>query len=274
MTTFGKRGQNLLKTTLCTFLTALLLSVGTLTSAEEQLPDYAREKKWADEILPGLVVGDPVYLKTASGVKFLSLYTEPANAKAAVLLVHGRGWHPDYEVVGPIRQGLPDYGYATLSIQAVVLSPAAKFTHYEPLFPDCVERIKAAVEFLEAKGYKKIALVGHSLGSRMVNEYLWRYEENPHLFAWVSIGIVHGTYDKIPHIPVPVLDVYADNDFNFVLWFAEDRRKEIKGVKSKGSRQVMIPNAEHFFVGREKELVATVRGFLDETLALKQAARD
>lgn len=252
---------------------ALLLCVAAVGWGEEQQPDFAREKKWAEEILPGLVVGDPVYLKDASGVKFLSLLTEPVDPKAAVVLVHGRGWHPDYEVVGPLRTGLAEAGYTTLSIQAVVLSPAAKFTHYEPLFPECVARIKAAVEFLEKKGYKRIALVGHSLGSRMVNEYLWRYEENPHLFAWVSIGIVHGTYDKVPHIPVPVLDLYADNDFNFVLWFAEDRKKEITGVKPKGSKQIMIPNAEHFFVGREKALIEAARGFLDDSLALKQAAK-
>jgi len=30
-------------------------------------PDYAREKKWADEVVPGLVVGDPVYLETPRG---------------------------------------------------------------------------------------------------------------------------------------------------------------------------------------------------------------
>ncbi len=251
----------------------LIFALGWPSLAEEQLPDYAREKKWADEILPSVVVGEPTYLTTQSGVKFLSLYTEGHHAKAAAVLVHGRGWHPDYEVVGPVRQGLPEHGYTTLSIQAVVLSPAAKFTHYEPLFPECVERIKAAVEFLEKKGYQKIALIGHSLGSRMVNEYLWRYEDNPHLFAWVSVGIVHGTYDKIPHIPVPVLDLMGDNDFNFVMWFAEDRKREIAQIKARGSKQIIAPKTEHFFVGKEKELVGYVQGFLDEALALRQAAK-
>jgi hypothetical protein len=71
--------------------------------AEDTPPDYAREKKWADEILPNVVVGDAVYLTTKSGIKFLSLLTEAKDAKAAVVLVHGRGWHPDYEVVGPLR---------------------------------------------------------------------------------------------------------------------------------------------------------------------------
>ena len=37
--------------------------------------DYAREKKWADEVVPGVVVGDPVYLEQADGHKFLTIYT-------------------------------------------------------------------------------------------------------------------------------------------------------------------------------------------------------
>ena len=239
--------------------------------AEDTPPDYAREKKWADEILPNVVVGDPVYLNTKSGIKFLSLFTEAKDAKAAVVLVHGRGWHPDYEVVGPLRQALPDYGYTTLSIQQVVLSPAAKFNHYEPLFPEAVERIYAAVEYLQKKGYKRIALVGHSLGSRMVNEYLWRDEFNPALFAWASIGIVHGTYDKPVHIPVPVLDLYTEKDYNVVLWYIDERMKELGNVKVKGSKQIMEPGAEHFFEGHEKQLIQYVRKFFDETLAAKTA---
>jgi hypothetical protein len=251
----------------------ILLCFAIPTFAEDTPPDYAREKKWADEILPNVVVGDPVYLKTKSGIKFLSLLTEAPNAKAAVLLVHGRGWHPDYEVVGPLRSALPDHGYTTLSIQQVVLSPAAKFTHYEPLFPEAVERIYAGMKFLQDKGYKRIALVGHSLGARMVNEYLWRDEFNPTLFAWAAIGILHGTYDKPLHIPVPVLDLYAEKDYNVVMWYVDERVKELQLVKAKGSRQVMEPGSEHFFEGHEKQLVGHVLKFFDETLAAKTAQK-
>ena len=45
---------------------ALLLLASQLTFASA---DYAREKKWADEITPGIVVGDPVYLELRQGHK-------------------------------------------------------------------------------------------------------------------------------------------------------------------------------------------------------------
>jgi hypothetical protein len=41
---------------------------------------YIWEKKWADEITPGIVVGDPAYLEGRAGHQFLTIYTEVANA--------------------------------------------------------------------------------------------------------------------------------------------------------------------------------------------------
>ena len=49
-------------------------------------PDYAREKRWAEEITPGLVVGDAVYLTQKSGHKFLAIYAGTSQARAAVIL--------------------------------------------------------------------------------------------------------------------------------------------------------------------------------------------
>ena len=58
--------------------------------------DYVREKKWADEITPGIVVGDPVYLEGRAGHRFLTIYTEAHNAKAGLVIVHD---DPDQDAV-------------------------------------------------------------------------------------------------------------------------------------------------------------------------------
>ena len=70
------------------WLMSLLLVVSIPAFA---VSDYAREKKWADEITPGIVVGDPVYLEQANGHKFLGIYTEVAGAKTGLIVVHGIG---------------------------------------------------------------------------------------------------------------------------------------------------------------------------------------
>src|ERR1017187_3106866 len=148
--------------------------------------DYAREKRWADEITPGLVVGDAVYLAQKSGHKFLAIYTEAAQPRAAVITVHGLGVHPDWALIGALRSGLADQGYATLSVQMPVLAATAQAEEYLPLFPEAAERLQAAVAFLKSKGHRKIALAAHSMGSRMSNFFLTGTPDNG-IDVWVSV---------------------------------------------------------------------------------------
>ena len=37
-------------------------------------PDYAREDRWADEIVPAIVVGEAVYLATPARSRVLAIY--------------------------------------------------------------------------------------------------------------------------------------------------------------------------------------------------------
>jgi pimeloyl-ACP methyl ester carboxylesterase len=221
--------------------------------------DYAREKKWADEVLPGLVVGDPVYLQTPRGHhKFLSLFTPSDTGKAAIV-VHGLGIHPDWGMVGTLRTELADRGFATLSIQMPILAADAKSEDYLPTFPEAAERIAEAVEFLKAKGYKQIAIVSHSMGSRMSREYM-AGKPDPAVKSWASLGISVGDYKTLK---LPVLDLYGDNDLPPVLANAAQRKRSLTAGDS---RQVMIARADHFFTGREAEMVAAVADFLNATL--------
>ena len=87
--------------------------------------DYAREQRWADEIVPAIVVGDALRLELKSGRKVLAIYTPAPKAMAGVVVVHGLGVNPDWGLIGTLRSRLPDYGYATLSVQMPVLAAGA-----------------------------------------------------------------------------------------------------------------------------------------------------
>ena len=102
--------------------------------------DYAREKRWADEITPGLVVGDAVQLDAKSAQVHGHLYAGAA-AGPAVIVVHGLGVHPDWTLVNALRSRLADHGYATLSMQMPVLAATAKAEEYPPVFPEAAERL-------------------------------------------------------------------------------------------------------------------------------------
>jgi len=223
--------------------------------------DYAREKKWADEITPGLVVGDPVYLEGRAGHKFLTIYTEAPNAQAGLVIVHGIGVHPDHALIGTLRVALADHGYTTLSVQMPVLAGEARPEEYPPTFGEAGERLKVAVGFLQAKGYKKIAIVSHSMGSRMTHAYLTS-APRASVNAWVCIGL--GGEEDFRHMTLPVLDLYGEDDFPAVLQGAQRRAASIQTLQR--SQQIMAPQADHFFTNQQAELVGYVRDFLDKAL--------
>ncbi len=237
---------------------AALLSMSVLATAG--IADYAREKKWADEVVPGLVVGDPVYLQTPRGHHtFLALFTPVAGADRAAIVVHGLGIHPDWGMVGTLRTELADRGFATLSIQMPILAADAQGEAYPPTFPEAAERIAEAVEFLKARGYKNLAIVSHSMGSRMSLVYV-SGKPDPAVKSWASLGISVGDYKAVK---LPVLDLYGDNDLPPVLANAGTRKQSFAAA---GSRQVTIGRADHFFTGREGEMVEAVADFLNATL--------
>ena len=91
-------------------------------SACAQSPDHAREKRWAAEVTPGLVVGDAITLTQADGHRFLALHTANASARAGVVVVHGMGVHPDWNLIGVLRTGLAEGGYATLDRKSTRLN--------------------------------------------------------------------------------------------------------------------------------------------------------
>ena len=223
--------------------------------------DYVREKKWADEITPGIVVGDPVYLEEKAGHKFLTIYTAAPNAQAGLVIVHGIGVHPDWGLINTLRSALVDHGYTTLSVQMPVLAAEANPEDYRSTFDEAAERLKIAMDFLQAKGYKKIAIVSHSMGSRMTHAYLTREPSAP-IRAWVCIGL--GGEDDFRHMTLPVLDLYGENDLPAVLQGAQKRAASIKDLPR--SQQVMAPQTDHFFNNQQTELVRYVRDFLDKAL--------
>lgn len=237
------------------------------TLALAQTPDLAREKRWADEITSAILVGDAVYLAQDSGHKFLTIHASvapPAKARAGVIVVHGMGVHPDWNLINALRSQLSEQGYATLSVQMPVLAADAKGEQYPALFPDAAERLRAAVKFLRDKGHRKIAIVSHSMGARMVNHFIANSHDKGgagDIDAWASVGISTGVYLQAETFKAPVLDIYGEKDFPAVLANAAKRAEAIKRVR--GSGQISVAGADHYFNGTESELTRHVKRWLD-----------
>ena len=253
-------------------VSGVLTTLAVFATSSICAQDYGREQRWADEIIPGLVVGDALRIKAASGREFLALYTEGSAAfaskskqesKPAIVLVHGVGVHPDFGIIGVLRVKLADLGYTTLAIQMPVQGKDATVDDYYPkVFPDAADRMVKAADWLRAKGHTNVVLLSHSMGAWMANAYFDQAHETTPYKAWIEMGLT-GSYSwTMRRFAMPILDVYGEQDIAPVLNATGRRNFALK--EGNGSRQVKIAGADHHYLRRENELVAVIDAFLRE----------
>lgn len=229
--------------------------------------DVAKEKRWEEQIVPSLLVGDPIMLK-AGDVEFLALVADNMADKelGGAIIIHGIGVHPAWpDIIDPLRMARPEHGWHTLSLQMPILPNEAEGKDYIPLLPEVPARIQAGVDYFKGKGVKNIAIIAHSLGGVMTNYYMSQ-KPDPAVRAYVSIGVSNATpggFDAIAaykDIRIPVLDVYGGQDLEGVIATAGARAANSK--HNKGFQQVRVEGANHFFTGMQDDLVKRVRGWL------------
>jgi hypothetical protein len=239
-----------------------LLVACTSARAATIVPDDARETRWADEVVPQLVVGEAVWLATPQRARVLALYSEPSGkARGAVIVVHGTGVHPDWSLIGELRSALPDHGLATLSVQMPVLAADAPGSDYDPLFPIAAQRLDAGVAWLKARGHAHIAVVSHSLGASMVNAWLASAGEHG-VDAWIPIGMLV-EFATPPRLPV--LDVTAERDYSETL--KSRRSRAAKMARDKCSRSVVLANTDHVLDHAVQRAVDRIVPFLEQVFA-------
>jgi pimeloyl-ACP methyl ester carboxylesterase len=250
----------------------VLISTVLASPAGATGSDTAKERRWAEQVIDGLLDGDEVWLKDPSGHEFLGIFTEgDAESGRAVLLLHGIGAHPNWpDVIYPLRAGLHEQGITTLSIQLPILANDAQPEEYLPLFAEVPGRIDAALDSLDDAGYPNVTLVAHSMGAAMAVYYLSR-DPSSAVDSLVIIGMSPGikgdeNIESLRRIDLPVFDLYGGKDLEPVLASAPQRAAAGK-VASPKYRQQRVEAANHFFQGQEAELLQQVSGWLAEQAA-------
>jgi alpha/beta superfamily hydrolase len=224
--------------------------------------DYAREDRWTQEVVPSIVVGEPVHLATPERARVLAILTVPsAGSKGSVIVVHGLGVHPDFGMINGIRTGIADAGYTTLSVQMPVLAAGASRDDYRETLPEAGNRIAAAIAYLRRNGPMKIGIVSHSMGSSMVNAYLARADALP-IDAWAPVGMF-GAFAAPSK--VPVLDIIAEREIPEVRESAPARARTLP--KDACSKQITMAGADHYFASRQGALIAATVAFFQRAFA-------
>jgi hypothetical protein len=215
--------------------------------------DYAREDRWAQEIVPSLVVGDAVWLATTARPKVLAILTEPAGApRGSVIVIHGLGVHPfspRFRCAGrSCRRGLCDAVGADASARrqpratTIASSPRSRRAH-------------CRCDRLSAPQASRIALVSQHR----------RDDDRPYLARPMPRRSVHGPVGMLVDFSAlpkePVLDFIAENELVQVVATAPARARRIP--KDGCSRQLTIAGTDHYCENRQKELAAAIAAFLD-----------
>ncbi len=255
------------KTIVKSCVLALLLFLGQAVASE---PDFAREARLADEIVDVILDGDPVWLE-ADGREFLSIYTEVDDSSTAIVILHGRGFHPDWaDAINPLRVGLVERGYSTLSLQMPVLEKDARYYDYVPIFHHAHPRIEAGIKYLRDNGFQKVVLLAHSCGVHMAMDWI-RTNNDRAIDAFIGLGMGATDYKQPMHQPfpldrmhVPVLDLYGADEFPAVIRQAPGRLAMIDKAGHKSSRQVVLPGSDHYFTDQGDALVNAVADWLDQ----------
>jgi pimeloyl-ACP methyl ester carboxylesterase len=244
--------------------------------------DLIREQRYAQELQGRLVVGDGITLK-AGETDFFAIHTEAETSqlKGAVILLHGRGAHPNWpEVIWPLRTELASSGWETLSIQMPVAGPDSDSWIYEQLIPEAIPRIAVSVEFLKGREIENVVIVGHSLGARMGAHFL-AAETPQEVTGFVAIGLMlepagsqSKTGEALANIKIPVLDIYGSRDLDSVRTSARKRAAAARKAENNEYRQISISGADHFFRGLEGTLVGRVGAWITRTATGKEVSEE
>jgi pimeloyl-ACP methyl ester carboxylesterase len=252
-------------------LSNILILITLAFSTSLQASDLAKEKRWADQVVDAILDGEAIWLNDGSS-DFLGIYTEAEEDKGrAVIVMHGTGIHPDWQqVVKPLRVGLIEHNWNTLSIQMPILPNEAEYEEYAPLYDEVAPRIDAAIQYLRDNGSKDIVLIGHSQGAAMAAYYLSTSKQDVNGF--ITIGMAALADDKrmngilsLEKIKVPVLDLYGDDDLEGVMVTIDGRAAAASKAGNKNFTQKEVEGANHFFDGKEDELVETVADWLEKS---------
>ena len=252
-------------------LSKTLLITALLFSTALQASDLAKEKRWADQVVDGIIDGDAVWLNDGTS-EFLGIYTEAEEDRnRAVIVMHGTGIHPDWQqVIQPLRVELTGHNWNTLAIQMPILPNEAEYPEYAPLYDEVAPRVNAAIKYLQENGSKEIFLIGHSQGASMTAYYLSTSKAKVNGF--VAIGMAAFADDPrmdavkaLEKINVPVLDLYGDGDLQLILKSADARAAAAAKAGNEQFTQVKLAGSNHFFDGKENALVQAVASWLEKT---------
>jgi alpha/beta superfamily hydrolase len=230
-------------------------------------PDRAREDAYTAAVKARRSEGDVLALGEPTAPIFALQYAPGPVTAGVVVIAHDLDQHADWDaVVRPLRLGLAGRGRATLSVQLALLPAGSPRAAYGATLADAARRLRAAVAQARAQKYAPVVLLGYGFGALAALQCV--SEDGCGANALATVSLPAGTEFGAPvdvaklvaAIKIPVLDLYARNDYAEIVRAATGRAQAAQRAGLR-YRQSTI-ETDHRYLGVEDELVRTVRTWL------------
>lgn len=232
---------------------------------------------------------------TVAGQEIAATYLEETLGErhGAIIFLHDQGEKLEGNgVITPLRHQMPQYGWSTLTLAldypfepAILLSATvenvSEAESAEPVVDEKeaetdkeekaplppisnVQRLDAAIAFLQEKQIDRIIYVGHGAGGNLAVELL--DTETTPIQALILVGTpslkMNDVFKTFQH---PILDLYGDNGLEGVAEAVQQRKVIMKRTGNDQYVAREVAGADHFFTGLQTTLVNSLRGWLKVT---------
>ncbi len=260
-----------------------LLLISLLSTSAAGAANPAREQVVASELIERIGEQEVVWLQS-NGSDFLALSakTPATKERGGVILLHDIDAHPDWpEIISPLRNGLPEKGWSTLSIQLPLRSRDVELNarNQQKIIDQAQARITAAVEYFTHAGIYNIAFIGHGLGAAAISRFLSNDLPLHHaVYIKAFIAIRFRAHEQLPRaysprallqssVPLPIFELLGTRESPTVQQQAEQRKTVATQTQHPHFRQTILNSANNNFWRADALLLSRVSGWLKLNVA-------
>ncbi len=212
----------------------------------------------------------------------LSAKSPARKERGGIILLHDIDAHPDWpEVISPLRNGLPEKGWSTLSIQLPLYSRDVELNarNQQKIIDQAQLRIAAAVEYFTRAGIYNISFIGHGLGATAISRFLSN-DLQPHHAVYIKafIAIRFRAHQQLPaaylpqallhsKVPLPILELFGTQESSTAQQQAKQRKTIARQNQHPSFRQTVLSNANNNFWRAEALLLSRISGWLKLNVA-------
>ncbi len=195
--------------------------------------------------------------------------TSGARGGARSLLLHDPAHNADsHAVIRPLRLGLAEAGWDTLSLQLPTPYPGETHQAWLARSPSIAARIRAGLDWLKQQGQLNQVLLAEGGSSAALLQFASQgTPAELQALVLISPPLEQGSagLSALGEVKLPLLDVYAERDLAVVRDGADLRRRAAQGSPDTRYRQRMVAGAVADYPGLQDALLATVRSWLAAT---------